>query len=188
MSNTNGPRGLRPLRHLSGGAVRMNEYSIASGYNTNIFTGDPVEKTGTGKNIQVAAGGNVDNLGTFAGCRYVNAAGEQVFSQYWPANTVATNIVALVYDDPNIIFEVQCDTLNEADVGLLADWDDTAGSAATGQSGRSAVASTGATTGKSLHILGLVNRPDNEYGAYAKAEVIFAEHALRGVVSGVGGI
>jgi hypothetical protein len=33
-----------------------------------------------------------------------------------------------------------------------------------------------------------VNRPDNEYGAYAKIEVVFAEHALKGVVAGVGGI
>ena len=188
MANRDGANGLRPSRHLTGGVVRANEYSIASEYNTNIFTGDVVEMTGTGKNVAVAAGGNVDNVGVFAGCRYVNAQGEQKFSAYWPANTTATDIVALVYDDPNIVFSAQCDTLAEADVGLLTDWDDGAGSVVSGQSGRELAASLGATTGQALRILGLVPSPDNAYGAFAKVEVAFAEHVMKGVVAGVGGI
>lgn len=188
MANVDGAFGLRPVRHRSGGVIKMSEYSIASAYSTSIFIGDVVEMTGTGRNIQVAAGGNVDNIGVFAGCRYVNAQGEQVFSRYWPASTVASSIVALVYDDPNIIFEGQCDTLAEGDVGALADYDDGAGSASTGLSGREVVASVTGTTGKTLRIERLVPRPDNAYGAYAKAEFSFAEHVLKGVVSGVGGI
>jgi hypothetical protein len=173
---------------MTGGEIRSNEYSIASAYAANLFTGDPVEMTGTGKNIQLAAAANADNIGVFAGCRYVNAAGEQKFSRYWPASTVATEIVALVYDDPNIVFEAQCDTLAAADIGNQMDWAAGTGSTSTGTSGAYADESTKATTGASLRIMGLVPRPDNAYGAYAKAEVTFAEHVLKGVVAGVGGI
>ncbi len=188
MGNTNGPIGLKPVRVEGGGQITLEERSIASGYNTNIFTGDPVEETGTGTNVAVAAGGNVDNYGVFVGCRYVDPQGKQVHSPYWPANQVATEIVALVARDPRILYEVQCDTLAVGDVGLLADWDDGAGNVKTGRSGRSLVASTAALTGKSAKILGLVPRPDNAYGAYAKALVKLVEHVMQESVSGVGGV
>lgn len=188
MANIDGAFGLRPSRHINGSCIKNNEYSIASAYSTNIFVGDCVEMTGTGRNIAVAAGGNADNIGVFMGCRYVNAQGEQVFSKYWPASTVATDIVALVVDDPDVIFEAQTDTLAEADVGLLTDWDNGAGNALTGQSGRELAASSGATTNQSLRIIRLVPRPDNAYGLYAKVEVMFIEHVLKGVVAGVGGV
>ena len=63
------------------------------------------------------------------------------------------------------------------------------GSTVTGLSGYFADLTTGTgTTGTNLRIMGLVNRPDNAYGAYAKIRVMFAEHVLGRVVSGVGGI
>jgi len=188
MANVNSPFGLRPVRHLTGGMIRLTQYSIATGYSTSIFAGDVVEATGTGKNIAKAAAGNADNLGVFAGCRYVDAQGRQVFSPMWPANTTATEIVAFVYDDPNIVFECQVSTIAEADVGNLMDWDVGTGVAATGVSGLFADGSTKATTGCSLRVIGLVPRVDNAYGDYAKVEVVFAEHVMKGVVSGVGGI
>jgi len=199
MANRDGANGLRPSRHLSGGAIRANEYSIASAYAVSLFTGDTVTMTGTGKNIAVATGGTtVDNLGVFAGCRYVNAQGKQIFSQYWPASTVATDIVAFVYDDPNIIFVGQCDDLAAADIGALIDSDQpndgSLGSATTGQSGTELVATTG-TTGKTFRLLGLINSPDNAYGTFAKAEVLFVEHVMNpaaedgsGTIVGAGGV
>ena len=188
MANVNGPFGLRPARHHSGGKIGANEYSIASGYATSIFTGDVVEMSGTGKNVEKAAAQNADNVGVFAGCRYVDAQGKQVFNQYWPASTTATEVVAFVYDDPNIVFEAQCDTLVEGDVGALADWAVGTGSIVTGDSGLYVVASSTGTTGKALRIMGLSDKADNAYGAYAKAEVMFAEHVMKGVVAGVGGV
>lgn len=188
MANVNSPFGLKPVRTMGGGAVTMNEYTIASAYGTDIFTGDVVEMTGTGRNIGKSAAANADNIGRFCGVSYDNAQGKRIFSQYWPASTVATNVKALVVDDPDVIFEVQCDTLNQADVGLLADWNVGTGSTLTGQSGLYAVASAGATTNQSLRLLRLVDRADNEYGQYAKAEVVIIEHVLKGVVAGVGGI
>lgn len=189
MANVNAPFGLRPFRHMTGGEVRMNEYSIASAYGANIFHGDPVEMTGTGKNVQLAAAQNVDNIGVFGGCRYVDSQGNQKFSKYWPSGTVATDIVAYVYDDPNIVFEIQCDTLAVGDIGQLVDWAAGTGSTLTGVSGAYADLTTGtATTNMSLRLVELKRSPDNAYGAYAKALVVFAEHALKGVVAGVGGI
>lgn len=187
MANTNGAYGLKPLRHLSGGCIRMSEYSIASAYDTNVFTGDPVEMTGTGKNIALAAADNADSIGVFAGCRYVDASGQVQNSQYWPADTVATEIVAFVYDDPQIVYSAQSTTVAAADIGQLADWDGTAGNTATGNSGNQVDGTSYAATGGALRVLGLIPSPDNAYGAYAKVEVMFAEHALSGVVSGVGG-
>lgn len=189
MANTNAPFGLRPVRHLSGGEIRASEYSIASAYDTSTFTGDVVEMTGTGKNIEQAAADNADNIGVFAGCRYVDSSGKQKFSRYWPADTVATEIVAFVYDDPNLVFEVQGDSVAAADVGTLVDWVVGTGSTANGNSALYAeVTGNTATTNQALRILGLATTVGNDYGAYAKVEVVFAEHALSGVVAGVGGV
>lgn len=189
MANDNSAFGFRPVRHQAGGKIRTNEYSIATGYSSNIFHGDVVEMTGTDKNIQVVAAGNTDNLGVFAGCRYVDSSGNQKFSKHWPASTTATNIVAYVYDDPFIVYECQCDTLAEADIGQLVDLNAGAGSTTTGVSGFYADVGAGTgTTGKSFRLIELVTKPNNAYGAYAKALVTFQEHVMMGVVSGVGGI
>ena len=187
MANVNGPFGLRPVRHMTGGCIRANEYSIESAYNTSIFTGDIVELTGTGTNVSVAAADNDENIGVFAGCRYVDASGDQQFKSYWPADTAGTEIVAYVYDDPQIIYEVQFDTLAEANIGLLFQWVVGTGSTSTGQSASYAANATGAATGAQLRLLRKVPRPDNAFGAYGKGEVLFAEHALAGIVAGVGG-
>ena len=189
MANRNGPMGLRPVRKLGGGDITNNGYDIAVDYTTAIYTGDVVEMTGTGKNIAVAASGNVDNIGVFAGCSYTDSDGSTKFSPYWPGVTGKTNVKAYVYDDPDIVFEVQGDSVAAADIGTLVDYTVGTGSTITGLSGLTATVNgaTG-TTGKSLRIMRLVDRPDNAYGAYAKIEVMIAEHALKGVVAGVGGV
>jgi hypothetical protein len=80
MANVDRPIGLRPLRHLGGGEVRMNGYTIASGYNVSLGAGDPVIMTGTGRNIAVAAASEDGCIGVFYGVRYTNAAGERKYS------------------------------------------------------------------------------------------------------------
>ena len=67
-------------------------------------------------------------------------------------------------------------------------WAAGTGSTTTGNSGAYASNSTKGTTNGQLRIERLVPRVDNAYGAYAKAEVSWAEHALKGVVAGVGGV
>jgi len=188
MSNVNGAYGLRPSRHLKGGTVRMAEYSIASALAANIYVGDPVEMTGTGRNITLAAADNPDNVGVFMGCSYVDSTGSHKFAKNWVTGQVGTEAVAYVCDDPDVVFTAQATTVAEADIGQLADWDGTAGADSTGISGNQVDGTSYASTNGALRVLGLVKEPGNEYGAYAKVEVMFAEHVLSRVVAGVGGV
>lgn len=190
MSNNNAPYGLRPSRKLGGGCVANGGYSIASGQAGAMYQGDVVMMTGNGKDIEIAPAGTTNAIGVFAGCNYIAADGRVTFKPYWAdGTTLEANTVceALVYDDPQIIFRGQADTVAAADVGALADWVAGTGNLKTGKSGAQVQGSATATTGKSLRIYGLLREVGNEYGAYAEVEVMFAEHALTGVVAGVGG-
>jgi hypothetical protein len=197
MANVDGRFGLRPLKSLSGGGhpAKLSSYTIASAYNTDLFKGDPVEMTGTGKNIQQAAAANADNIGVFMGVDYPASDGTPTFGRYWPADTVTKGSVAArakVHDDPNTIFTIQCESgtdFTQAMVGQGCDWVFThTGDTATGLSGAEADISALATTNKSLRIMGLYNDPENVVGEHAVIEVMFAEHVLGRVVAGVGGI
>ena len=125
MANTDAAFGAKPVRHLTGGTIRANEWKILGDgtSSSNIFTGDFVKLGATGY-IDVAAAGN-RLLGVFAGCSYTNSSGEQVYSKYYPASTTAQNsgdITAYVYDDPNIVFAIQSSgSADFADIGNLAD-------------------------------------------------------------------
>ena len=104
------------------------------------------------------------------------------------ADIVVAHVVAYVYDDPDIIFEAQVSTIAAADIGNLMDIAVGTGSTLTGISAAYLDESTKATTGTTFRVLDLKPSPDNAYGAYAKVRCVFAEHVLKGVVAGVGGI
>lgn len=189
MANVNSPFGLRPVRHAGGGEIRTNEYTIASAYATAIYKGQVVQQTSDGSLI-VSEAGNVDNIGVFDGVSYNDATGKQIFSNYWPAGQVATNIKAIVYDDPMIVFQMQSDATGAAavDIGSGADLITTTGSASTGIVATVLDTAAQATTGKTFRILRIVNDGVNVAGPYSLVEVLFNEHVLKGVISGVGGI
>ena len=44
-------------------------------------------------------------VGVFLGCSYTDPTFGKVFRQYYPANTVANDIVAFVQDDPDALFK-----------------------------------------------------------------------------------
>ena len=129
----NAPYGLKPINLYGGtpfaGATR--QYKIASGYNASIFYGDPVEMIDTGTIIRSAintARATVTTsqiIGVFLGCSYVNAQGQTIFAQYFPANTSAptgTVITAFVCNDPDTLFKVVIAagaTPDDATSGLL---------------------------------------------------------------------
>ena len=102
MSSTLAPFGFRPSFHDSGN-MRAKAYTIASGYATSIFCGDAVKLVDAGV-INLAAAGDT-MLGIFMGCEYKDSLGKPTVSPFWPASTSATDIVAYVIDDPNIVFE-----------------------------------------------------------------------------------
>jgi len=104
MSLTASPFGFIARKHPTG-QTRATAYTIASGYNTDIGYGDFVILNTNGTiTVGTAA---ADTLGRFVGCEYIDSTGKPRESKMWPANTVATNIVAWVEDDPNNVYEVQ---------------------------------------------------------------------------------
>lgn len=190
MANVIKAYGLKPARHLTGGEVRYGQgYRIASAYNKDIYHGDPVIAAADGT-IGQAAATDMAVIGVFAGCKFVDHRGEIRYEKFWPANQVATNIEAYVYDDPNIIYHVVSDATGvvEADVHALANLEIVAGDPTIGISKTNLDASAGlAATGKQLRILGVIKNGYNEPGPYAEVEVVFASHAMGRVVAAVGG-
>lgn len=189
MTNPNAPFGLRVSRHKKGGVVRLSEYSIASAYGTSLFCGDPVVCTGTGTNIGIAsAAASAKITGVFAGCEYVNSLGDTVWSKYWPAATVpktGTTVKAYVIDDPDVLFQVQFDTLSAANVRAFANLVAGAGNTQTGQSGWTGATPPGSTENqvKIMEVPTSIINPGgipNAYGAYAVAEILIGQHELAG--------
>ena len=109
MANYDAPFGLRPSR-TSISSQQQNRYRIASNYGTAIFQGDLVAMVTGGGIERVAAGDGGFVLGVFNGCNYTDpTTGKPTWSNYYPANTDASDIIADVIDDPNATFEVQAD-------------------------------------------------------------------------------
>ena len=187
MANIDAAFGAKPLRHLTGGVIRANEWKIIKEYNTNVFTGDFVQLASTGY-VQVGAATN-RLLGVFAGCKYLASNGEVVFKRYWPTGTATLSdgdVTAYVYDDPNIVFAIQSSGSTVfADLGELGDHVAGAGSTSTGQSGFEINGSTGTGTA-GLRVLGLYNEPKNAYGTNVVLAVTIYEHELNEHVSGAG--
>ena len=105
-----GPYGLKPI-NLIGGQVfagSTRELPIQYGYATNIFYGDFVTiSRGQIARVGVTTGTTLNQtIGIFLGCSYTNPATKQkLFSQFYPANTLAGDIVAIVADDPDSVFK-----------------------------------------------------------------------------------
>ena len=179
MANVDAAFGMRPVRHLSGGQIRANEYKIASGTSSNIFTGDCVKLLSTGY-IDVAAAGN-RLLGVFAGAQYTASDGEVKFVRYFPTGTATQgsgDVTAYIYDDPNIVYAVQsAGSADFADIGNLADIVVGSGDTTTGQSKVEVSGTTGTGTAN-LRILRKYDDPKNSYGTNGVLEVTIHEHEL----------
>ena len=93
MSATNAPFGLRPVYHPSGlDRAKALANGIASAYSTDILKGAPVKLTTSGTlNVLTSTEALV---GAFAGVEFTDSTGRRRVSNYWPASTVATAVVA----------------------------------------------------------------------------------------------
>lgn len=118
MSATARPYGLRYWGLPSGkGAGAANEYTIASGYGTAIGIGDVVKRASDGTIVKDTGTTAATPLGVLDHVEYLDANGEPKFG-HWPASTVATEIRAFVYSDPDAVFMIQADeALDQTDVG-----------------------------------------------------------------------
>jgi hypothetical protein len=129
--------GLTPARTLGNISdnAGLDEFKIASGYSTSLFTGDIVQLSATG-NLEVCAAGG-DAIGVFMGCRYTDSAGEIQYKKYWPASTVAADAKGLVSSYQGRTFRAKANgTVAQVDPTEIFVMDTTvAGNAATGRSG-----------------------------------------------------
>jgi hypothetical protein len=157
----------------TGGTSR---YRIAANYGTAIYTGDMVMQV-TGGTVEIHAdGGTVPIVGVFMGCQYTDpTSGEQKFSAYYPASTNASDIIAFIVDDPNVVFEIQADdTFPIAD--LFGNFDivyTNSSSTQSGLSGAELDVTTGATTaGLPLKAIDISEDPDNSDIASANTNVL----------------
>ena len=122
MAATASPYGFKAVNELGGlpyaGSTRSFLIDPA-GYSNNIFNGSIVF-VGSDGYLQLVTGTGADGttnsfpgngtltgaVGVFVGCTYVNAQGQVIYSQYYPANTTGV-VSAYVIDDDRAVFQVQ---------------------------------------------------------------------------------
>lgn len=186
MANSSAPLGFRPVKYRDGkpyqGAV--NPYICPASDSTALYVGDPVILAGSANADGVAtitratAGSGAYVSGVVVGFVFTDPLPT---TKYRPASTLMTVLVA---DDPDLLFEIQEDSVGGAlavtNVGQNADFVAGSGSTYTGDSGFMLDSSTAATTNTlQCRIEGLAQRPDNEIGTYAKWLVSFNLHQRR---------
>jgi len=186
MANVNAAFGFVPVRHMSSSPIRTNKYTITSGLAENIFSGDLVILTADGVITPSNGAGEAANtLGVFGGCSYTASDGSYVYSEIWPTGTTATDIVAYVYDDPNIIYKIQsAGTPAQTNIGNCADVTTGAGSTVTGRSGFS-LSGTMAETKALCKIVALYDSPENSFAQYGVVEVLLNEHIYAHDTAGI---
>ena len=106
------PFGFQPV-NLIGGRVNAGstrEVPISANFATKIRYGDLVTIASgvIARDTATTAFTSGGVLGVFLGCSYTDATMGKVFRQNWIASTVASDAVAIVCDDPQMIFRVAC--------------------------------------------------------------------------------
>jgi hypothetical protein len=163
MANEDRPRGFVPVGHMTGGEIRPRMYKCDD--TTSIYKGDVVSVSERGSAMIATAGDGHLALGV---------AAETVLSP------VSENI--LVWDDPNIVYEVQGYTgvtFTEGD-GIGCVGDHVANSADTTYNISRQELNTIAPYEKGAPAqfvcIGKVDRPGNAWGEHVKLLVKFYEH------------
>lgn len=185
MASTAAPYGLKAVNRVDGlpYAGETRQFLInPAGYGTNLFYGQVVKIHTDGYiNLVTETGGTGDafpagTIGVFVGCSYVNAQGQTVFSQYYPANSL--NAVAYVIDDDRAVFQAQADgPVTQTQLGqnmlFAAAQNGTNGSGGSTTSGNSlsALSATTQAGTAGFRLVGFVNGPFSAVGD-AKTDVL----------------
>jgi hypothetical protein len=201
MPNVNAPSGLSPVMYKNGSPWngQARTYFIAQADANAYAIGDPVALAATGDSKGIpgctlaTAGSANPVLGaivSMGGSVYGGAMAD-------PTNLNTTVIPAtklrgyyvMVADDPNIVFEIQESTTSATPLTSAATTKNanllsgTNNGYMSGWQFNNSTTGTGATL--QLHLFGLVQRPDNAFGAYAKWLCTINTHALANNIAGV---
>jgi len=172
MATSATPTGAEPVGTLSASGSftgKVRHIKIASAYDTSIFYGDFVKlvAAGTVEKAAVTTAAVAGTVGVFVGCSYTDPTTKQpTFSQYWPADTAASDAVAYVADDPKLVFQMQGDgSIAQTGLGNNVQAISTAGSTDIGRSKNALDASSIATTNTfPLRIVDFVDGPNSAVG------------------------
>jgi hypothetical protein len=102
--------GLRPSRQLNGSPFinAQNRYRIAAENSTAIFQGDLVKPLTSGTISRAVANTSDAVVGVFNGCFYTDPTTQKpTFSNYYPGSINASDIIAMVIDGPDTVYEVK---------------------------------------------------------------------------------
>ena len=174
MATTASPYGLRAVNRNDGMAYAgaTSQFLInPAGLASNIFNGQVVlidangyialaTATGADLTSNNLGGSGLGAWGVFVGCSYINAQGQQIYSQFYPSGTTGV-VTAEVIVDPSVTFQAQMDgTITQAALGantfFAAVQSTSTGSTRTGNS-TSALENTTVTTAAAFKIIGFAS-------------------------------
>ena len=170
MATTATTMGAEPTDTLSASGSftgKVRHIKVASGYGTAIFYGDFVKLVNTGTVEKDTGTTSATPVGVFVGCAFTSpSTGELTFSQTFPASTAASDIVAYVVDDPNVLMRMQSDeAIAQTGLGNNVAVVQTAGSTSIGRSKNAVDGSSIATTNTlPLRIIDFVDGPTSAVG------------------------
>ena len=170
MAASAAPYGAKPIGTLSASGSftgKVQHIKIASGYDTLISWGDFVKLVAAGTIEKDAGTTTATPVGVFMGCSYTDPTTSQpTYAQMWTADVAASDAVAYVLTDPNVLFQMQGDgAITQAMLGSNFAIVVTAGSTTIGRSKNAVDQSTSATTNTlPLRIVDYVDGPDSAVG------------------------
>ena len=170
MATTAAPYGARPINTTSASGSytgKVQHIKIASAYDTAIFYGDFVKLVTAGTVEKDTGTAALTPIGIFMGCKYTDSTSKQMtFNQQWPADMAASDAVAYVVTDPEVLFKMQSDeTVAQAALGANASVVQTAGSTSIGNSKCAFDGSTVATTNTfPVKVVDFVDGPTSSVG------------------------
>ena len=181
--------GLRPIRKVgqtdnNGG---LGEWLVAAS-SAIMYHHDMVQLTADGV-ILASTNSTPNNLGSLNGVFYTDAAtGKPTWANYSKASNTATDIVALVNQDPQQMYEIRTASATPAaaSVGGTAPIVATAGSSVTFISGFTMSGTVG-TSADQLKLIGISRDPNNQDASVAGCvwRVMIDEHILGNNSAGI---
>jgi hypothetical protein len=170
MAASAAPYGAKPIGTLSASGSftgKVQHIKIASGYDTLISWGDFVKLVAAGTIEKDTGTTTATPVGVFMGCSYTDPTTSQpTYAQMWTADVAASDAMAYVLTDPNVLFQMQGDdAITQAMLGSNFAIVVTAGSTTIGRSKSAVDQSTSNTTNTlPLRIVDYVDGPDSAVG------------------------
>ena len=177
--------GMKPVK-MAGQAANtagLGEYPVAASA-TAIYNQDLVAMAATGT-AAVAAAGTEQLLGSLNGVFYTDSStSKPTFQAYLLGSNTASDIVALVNDDPHQVYEVRSNNAGasaQTDVGNTADISYSAGATPNYISKTTLDDGSLATASKQVKIVGVSRDPDNNDLTSANVvwRVVISEHFFK---------